>query len=404
VVGSGGTGLTALGTALQILRVNAGATALEYATLSGGGDAVVSGTLDQFADVTQTGGATLAITSSTTLGGGSHSGTNSGDNATNSQYSGLVTNANHTGDATGSGALTLATVNSNVGSFGSATAAGTFTVNAKGLITAAGSTTITPAVGSITGLGTGVGAALAVNVGSAGAPVLFNGAGGTPSSITLTNASGTAASLTAGTASAVAVGGITGLGANVATALAVAVGSAGAFVTFNGALGTPSSATLTNATGYSASNLASGTLPAARLGADSIDAITEIAAAIKSGTGSKLLTDAVDSNLPIYTEKHSASHTISAAECYGGVHYVTSAATITLPAVAAGMSVTVITVGAIAVSVDPNASDKLYLDGTALDDGDKATNTSTSGDIIVLTYYDSTGWYAASNGWTDGGA
>jgi len=43
---------------------------------------------------------------------------------------------------------------------------------------------------SITGLGTGVATALAVNVGSAGAPVLFNGAGGTPSSLTLTNATG----------------------------------------------------------------------------------------------------------------------------------------------------------------------------------------------------------------------
>jgi hypothetical protein len=44
-----------------------------------------------------------------------------------------VTNANHTGDATGSTALTLATVNSNVGSFTNAD----ITVNAKGLITAA---------------------------------------------------------------------------------------------------------------------------------------------------------------------------------------------------------------------------------------------------------------------------
>jgi hypothetical protein len=49
--------------------------------------------------------------------------------------------------------------------------------------------------------GTGVATALAVNVGSAGAPVVLNGAGGTPSSITLTNATGTAASLTAGLAS-----------------------------------------------------------------------------------------------------------------------------------------------------------------------------------------------------------
>lgn len=38
--------------------------------------------------------------------------------------------------------LTLATVNGNVGSFGSASSVGTFTVNAKGLVTAAGSTAI----------------------------------------------------------------------------------------------------------------------------------------------------------------------------------------------------------------------------------------------------------------------
>jgi hypothetical protein len=50
-----------------------------YKTLSGGGDAVVAGTLDQFADVTQTAGQTLAITSSTTLSGGTHSGSNTGD-------------------------------------------------------------------------------------------------------------------------------------------------------------------------------------------------------------------------------------------------------------------------------------------------------------------------------------
>lgn len=46
--------------------------------------------------------------------------------------------------------------------------------------------------------GTGVQTALGVNIGSAGAPVLFNGALGTPSSGTATNLSGTAASLTAG--------------------------------------------------------------------------------------------------------------------------------------------------------------------------------------------------------------
>ena len=79
-----------------------------WQTISGGGDALVASNLDQFADVTQTAGQTLAITSSTTLSGGTHSGTNTGDNATNSQYSGLVSNATHTGDVTGSTALTIA--------------------------------------------------------------------------------------------------------------------------------------------------------------------------------------------------------------------------------------------------------------------------------------------------------
>jgi hypothetical protein len=51
---------------------------------------------------------------------------------------------NLTGDVTTSAfAATLATVNGNVGSFGSATQVGTFTVNGKGLITAASNVTIT---------------------------------------------------------------------------------------------------------------------------------------------------------------------------------------------------------------------------------------------------------------------
>lgn len=157
------------------------------------------------------------------------------------------------GDATlaSTGAITLASTISAAGPIGSATVAPIITYDAKGRLTTVTSATITPAVGSVTGLGTGVATALGVNVGSAGAFVTFNGAGGTPSSLTGTNITGTAASLTAGTASAVAVGGITGLGTGVATALAVNAGSAGAFVVNGGALGSPSTA---------------GTLPAHTLG------------------------------------------------------------------------------------------------------------------------------------------
>lgn len=98
----------------------------------------------------------------------------------------------------------------------------------------------------VSGLGTGVATALAVNVGSAGAPVVLNGALGTPSSGTLSSCSGLPIST-----------GVSGLGTNVATALAVNVGSAGAFVVLGGALGTPSSGTLSSCSGLPISGIAS---------------------------------------------------------------------------------------------------------------------------------------------------
>ena len=62
-----------------------------WQTISGGGDALTSSSLDQFADVTQAATKTLAITESTTLNGGTHSGTNTGDQTTITGNAGTAT-------------------------------------------------------------------------------------------------------------------------------------------------------------------------------------------------------------------------------------------------------------------------------------------------------------------------
>lgn len=86
-------------------------------------------------------------------------------------------------------------------------------------------------VGQITGLGAGVSTALAVNIGSAGAPVVNGGTLGTPSSGVATNLTGTASSLNiGGTAPAGSLIGAT-LASNVLNSSLTSIGTQAAAVT-----------------------------------------------------------------------------------------------------------------------------------------------------------------------------
>lgn len=85
----------------------------------------------------------------------------------------------------------------------------------------------TLATQSIT-FGTGVASSLAVNVGSAGAPVLYNGAGGTPSSIVLTNGTGYLTSALSGTITNAQLAGSIDLTTKVSGALPIANGGTNA--------------------------------------------------------------------------------------------------------------------------------------------------------------------------------
>jgi len=135
------------------------------------------------------------------------------------------------GDVSGSGATTisttLATVNTNTGSFGSSSSIPNFTVNGKGLITVAGSNSITAPVSGLTGTGTGVISALGSAVNASGGFVTFSGALGTPTSGTLTNVTGLPTTGLTGTLQAAQVPAFTGDMTNTAGSLATTVGSIG---------------------------------------------------------------------------------------------------------------------------------------------------------------------------------
>jgi hypothetical protein len=243
-------------------------------------------------------------------------------------------------DETGTGALVFANsptlVTPALGTPSSATL-----TNATGLPVATG----------ISGLGTGVATALAVSVGSSGAPVVNGGALGTPSSGVATNITGLPLSTGVTGTLPVANGGtgITSFGSGVATFLgtpssanlAAAVSDetgTGALVFANSptlvtpTLGTPASATLTNATGLPLSTGVTGTLPITNGGTSATTALGARTALLPSFTGNGGKIVAVNSgatDIEYITVAGTGDGTVTSVGGTGTVNGITLSGTVT---------------------------------------------------------------------------